>query len=198
MIKNKFLMGTVSVLAAITLSACGDEEAERSPADSGAEVEVDDGIEDDGFEDGHPGMDHSSTGEIPFGLQIENEPAFELGSLATLEADHMPGMDGAEATIVGAYDTVAYSVTYTPSTGGEPVEDHKWIVHEELENPDAAPLSVGDEVVVTAGHMEGMEGAEAVIESVEDTTVYMVDFISMDGQEVFNHQWVIESELSEQ
>lgn len=198
MIKNKFLMGTVSVLAAITLSACGDPEAERSPADSGAEVEVDNSIEDDGFEDGHPGMEHSSTGEIPFGMQIENEPAFALGSLVTLEADHMPGMEGAEATIVGAYDTVAYSVTYTPTTGGEPVEDHKWIVHEELENPDAAPLSVGDEVVITAGHMEGMEGAEGEIQSVEDTTVYMVDFISPDGQEVFNHQWVIESELSEQ
>lgn len=198
MTKNKFLVGTISVLAAITLTACGDPEEERSPADSGAEVEVDDTTDDDGFDDGHPGMEHSSTGEVPANLEIEENPTFEVGSLATIEADHMPGMDGAEATIVGAYDTVAYSVTFTPTTGGEPVEDHQWIVHEELENPDEAPLSEGDEVVINAGHMQGMEGATGEIQSAEETTVYMVDFITTDGEEVFNHQWVVESELSEQ
>lgn len=31
----------------------------------------------------------------------------------------MKGMNGAEATIVGAYDTTAYTVSYTPKTGGK-------------------------------------------------------------------------------
>jgi hypothetical protein len=45
--------------------------------------------------------------------------------------------------------------------------------------------------------MNGMEGAKAVIDSAEPTTVYMVDFLSKtDGQAVKNHKWVTESELS--
>lgn len=45
----------------------------------------------------------------------------------------MSGMNGSEATIYGAFDTTIYTVTYIPTTVGEPVEDHKWVIHEEIE-----------------------------------------------------------------
>ncbi|MBR3217674.1 MAG: YdhK family protein, partial [Exiguobacterium sp.] len=56
-------------------------------------------------------------------------------------------------------------------------------------------LSEGDEVVLAADHMEGMDGAEATIDTAEETTVYMVDYTTEDGEEVTNHKWVTESEL---
>lgn len=50
---------------------------------------------------------------------------------------------------------------------------------------------------MNASHMEGMEGATATIDSAEDTTVYMVDFVTTDTEEeVQNHKWVTESELA--
>ena len=41
-------------------------------------------------------------------------------------------MDGAIATIVGAYETTAYAISYTPVTGGERVENHKWVTGDEI------------------------------------------------------------------
>ena len=49
-----------------------------------------------------------------------------------MKTDHMQGMNGAEATIVGSYSTTVYAVTYTPTTGGGKVSNHKWVIHEEL------------------------------------------------------------------
>ena len=50
------------------------------------------------------------------------------------------------------------------------MEKHKWVVHEELEDPGEVPLEQGDEVVMNATHMEGMEGAAATVDSAEQTT----------------------------
>lgn len=105
-------------------------------------------------------------------------------------------MKGAKATIVGAYDTTVYTISYTPTNGGPEVKNHKWVIQEELKDAGKEPLQPGTEVVVNADHMEGMEGATAVIDSAEQTTVYMVDFTSTTGEEVKNHKWVTESELS--
>lgn len=80
----------------------------------------------------HAGMDHSSSGEVPEELAEAENPTYPVGSEATINADHMGGMDGAVATITGAFDTTAYMVSYTPTTGGEPVEDHKWVTENEL------------------------------------------------------------------
>jgi len=45
--------------------------------------------------------------------------------------------------------------------------------------------------------MKGMKGAIAVIDSAEQTTVYMVDYTpTTGGEKVTNHKWVTESELS--
>lgn len=50
-----------------------------------------------------------------------------------------------------------------------------------------------------ANHMKGMEGAKGTIDAAEDTTVYMIDYMpTNDGEEVKNHKWVTESELSKE
>ncbi|MFC4402781.1 F510_1955 family glycosylhydrolase [Gracilibacillus xinjiangensis] len=139
---------------------------------------------------------HSSTGEVPDELENAENPTFETGSKAMIRTDHMPGMDGAEATISGAYHTTVYAVSYDPVNGGERVENHKWVVHEELLDAGTEPLAIGDTAVINTDHMPGMKGATATIDSVEETTVYMVDFIATDsGEEILNHKWVTEDEL---
>lgn len=191
--KDKWIMGTLSLLAAFTLSACNTEnKANEEPMDPNDKTE-----ESTNQDSSHMEMDHSGSGEVPSDLPEAENPTFEVGSQAIIESDHMEGMKGAEATIAGAYDTTAYAVTYTPATGGEPVENHKWVIHEELENPGDEPLEAGDEAVIAADHMKGMDGAAATIDSAEETTVYMVDFVpTTGGEKVTNHKWVTEEELS--
>lgn len=148
----------------------------------------------------HSGMDmnHSSSGEVPKGLKTAENPTYQVGSQAIIESGHMEGMKGTKATIVGAYDTTVYAISYTPATGGEKVENHKWIIHEEIKDADEKTYDPGAEVTVNASHMEGMNEAAAEIESAEKTTVYMVDFTpTTGGEKVKNHKWVTESELSE-
>lgn len=144
----------------------------------------------------HAEMDHSSSGEVPDDLEEAENPTYPEGSEAVIQASHMKGMDGATATVTGAFDTTAYTVTYTPTTGGETVEDHKWVVHEEIEDAGEKPFDPGDEVVLNATHMKGMEGATATIDSAEETTVYMVSYTDTEtGDKVENHKWVTEEEL---
>ena len=118
-----------------------------------------------------------------------------MGTEVTLVADHMPGMEGAAATVVGAYETTAYSVDYRPTTGGPEVTDHKWVVQEELEDAGAERLPDGAAVTLAADHMPGMQGAEGTVHSSTDETVYMVDYES-DGMRMRNHRWVVESEIA--
>lgn len=191
--KNKFTMGLLSLLTALTLSACSTgSETSEEPMDMNHETE-----ESTSQDSAHMEMDHSGSGEVPADLQKAENPTFEVESQAIIETGHMDGMKGAEATIAGAYNTTAYAVTFTPTTGGEPIENHKWVIHEELENPGDEPLEAGDEVTLAADHMEGMDSATATIDSVEETTVYMIDFTPTTGGEpVTNHKWVTESELT--
>ena len=190
--RKQIVIGIVSLAAAITLSACASDEKETSSNES---MDMNNTTE-DSMDMDHSNMDMSGSGEVPEGLKVAENPTFVVGSQAIIELDHMEGMKGAEATIVGAYDTTVYTVSYTPTTGGERVENHKWVIHEELGEPQSAPLEPGAEVVLIAEHMEGMKGATAEINSAEETTVYMVDFTSTTGEKVINHKWVTESELS--
>lgn len=188
---KKKIMVLGSLAIAITLSACaGDEKETNTQENINMNTEESKSMD-------HSSMDMSGSGEVPNGLKVAENPTFEVGSQAIIGTDHMEGMKGAEATIVGAYDTTVYTVSYTPTTGGERVENHKWVIHEELEDPQTAPLDPGTEVVLNAEHMEGMEGATAEIDSAEETTVYMVDYTSTTGEKVTNHKWVTESELSQ-
>ncbi|WP_424237880.1 DUF1541 domain-containing protein [Bhargavaea ginsengi] len=200
--KTAAAAGTLVLLLAGCQSDDTEPQEDAAPqteqADENTEQPAqDENSENDSSQDSH--AMHSSSGEVPEGLKKAENPTFPIGSTAMMHADHMPGMDGVEATISGAYETTAYSVTYTPTDGGEPVKDHKWVVHEELENPGEAPLEPGTEVVLAADHMPGMDGATATIDSAEQTTVYMVDFVPSDSdEEVKNHKWVTEEELSEE
>lgn len=191
--KNKWTIGLLSFLAALTLSACntGNDMPDKP-------MDMDPVNEDSMNQDsGHMDMNHSSSGDLPDGLDNAQNPLYEVGSQAIINSDHMEGMKGAEATIVGAYDTVVYAVTYTPANGGDPVSNHKWVIHEELENPGSEPLEPGDEVILEADHMQGMDGVTAIIDSAEETTVYMIDFnTTTGGDKVTNHKWVTEEELS--
>ncbi|XXM73210.1 YdhK family protein [Lysinibacillus sphaericus] len=178
----------------LVLGACsndnGDDMGNKDSGNEEMKMEKNEGMD-------HGEMNHSGSGEVPEGLEEAADPKYPVGSKAVIEAEHMPGMKGAEATISGAFDTVVYSVTYTPVTGGKEVKEHKWVIHEELKDAGDEPFKKGDEVVLEADHMKGMKGSEAVIESDEETTVYMVDYMPTDGgEEVKNHKWVTESELS--
>lgn len=141
------------------------------------------------------GMEHPMDGgPAPEGIETAASPTYPVGTEVTLTADHMEGMDGANATIAGAYDTYTYAVNFTPSTGGEPVKDHKWVVQQEIKDAGDERLADGTEVTLEAEHMEGMKGAKATIASSTEETVYMVDYES-DGMTMTNHKWVVESEI---
>ena len=141
-------------------------------------------------------MEHPMDGgPAPAGIVTAEHPRYAVGSEVVMHTDHMPGMDGARATIAGAYSTYTYSVDYEPTTGGPRVTDHKWVVQQEIADAGDARLPDGAEVTLTAEHMPGMQGAKATIHSSTDETVYMVDY-EADGMRMTHHKWVVESELS--
>lgn len=184
MVKRILLVGA----AAIALSGCGAGENNGTTAPVGSNS---------GNHAGHSDMNHSVSGELPPSLKEAANPKFEVGSQALLIADHMEGMEAAEATIAGAYDTIVYAVSYTPTTGGKPVENHKWVIQEEIQDAADRPYEPGEKVVLEADHMKGMKGAVATIDSAEAGTVYAVDYTpAAGGEPVKNHKWVTESELS--
>ncbi|RHB49301.1 YdhK family protein [Exiguobacterium sp. AM39-5BH] len=187
---KKLGMMTMALSLSGLLVACGEDDTTNTNPN------MNDQMEETMDGNDHSGMDMSGSGDVPEGLKSAENPTFAVGDTAVITEAHMQGMEGAEATIVGAYDTVAYSISYDPMHGGERVKDHKWIIHEEIEGAQEDPYVVGDEVEVNAEHMSGMGGTTATIDSVEETTVYMVDFTLESGEEVTNHKWVTEEELS--
>lgn len=106
---RKRLLITSTVLA-VSLAGCGAGSDNPEPEQPAHEETGDHNSE-------HHHGDHSSSGEVPEGLKEADNPSYPVGSKATMEANHMPGMKGTEATIVGAYTTTAYAVSYTPTTG---------------------------------------------------------------------------------
>ncbi|MBT2599157.1 MULTISPECIES: YdhK family protein [unclassified Oceanobacillus] len=197
MIKNLGYFVGVFVLL-MGLYACNnetdiDENEERNMLPDNEQVPEGDLEEDNQSEKEH--SDHDESGKIPKDLKEAEESTYTAGDEVTITASHMPGMEGASGKIVGAYDTTAYMISYQPTDGGEMVENHKWIIQEEINNPNKNPYQVGDEVTINAEHMEGMNGATATIEDGIETTVYMIDYVTESGEEVKNHKWVIEEEL---
>jgi len=186
--RKKLIIGTFSLALVLTLSACGSDNEEANHENMDMDSNSDSHSEE---------MDHSGTGEVPEGLKVADNPTYELGTQVLVNADHMEGMKGAEATIVGAFDTTVYAISYTPTTGGERVENHKWIIHEEIIDATEGPFEPGEEITVDAEHMTGMNEAKAEIVSAEETTVYMIDYVSLiGGDKITFHKWVTESELS--
>lgn len=199
MMKNRIFAGIFSVSAATLLAACstgtGSQESvavsEASSMESMMEESSVNSMED------MEGMVHDDSGEIPDGLKEAKNPTYNVGDTATITTGHTEGMEGAEATIVGAFDTTAYEVSYDPTNGGPREENHKWVIHEEIADAGEQPFEPGDEVILEANHMEGMDGATATIDDAKNTTVYMIDYQPTTGrEEVKNHKWVTDSELS--
>ncbi|MFJ6414338.1 YdhK family protein [Terribacillus saccharophilus] len=183
---KKIIFPFLMVLFVVGLVACSSEQDDNSDSSN---------IENHSEMD-HSSMNHSSSGEVPEGLQESEDPTYPVGSKVIINASHMEGMEGAEATVSGAYDTTAYVISYTPTNGGKEVTNHKWVIQEEIKDASSNPLEPGTEVTLNAEHMEGMDGAKATIESAEQTTVYMLDYTpTTGGEEVKNHKWVTEEEL---
>lgn len=165
---KKILMGAVTLILALTLGACSTSNKSA----------------------------HESTTSTNKLTKAEN-PKYEVGTKVIIDTDHMEGMNGAEGSVSGVYDTTIYAVNYK-SSDGEEVKNHKWVIKEELEDSEGKSYAVGDEVTLKNGHMSGMggEGMKAEIVEVVQGPVYMVDYKPTNGEkEVKNHQWVVESEL---
>lgn len=183
--KQLFFLGLAMIVG---LSACGNKTSNEKSPDVNNEPKQ---------EDMEMEMNHSGSGEVPANLKVAENPTFTVGSEAIILTDHMKGMEGAVATIVGAYETTAYVISYTPVTGGERVENHKWVIQGEIKDAGDKTLEQGTEVTIEADHMKGMKGAIAEIDAAEKTTVYMIDYTpTTGGEKVTNHKWVTESELS--
>lgn len=178
--KLRLTFSAVVFGAALVLGGCANDSATTAPSPT---------AEHHGHSD-HP----ADGGPVPDGMVEAADPTYPVGTEVTLTADHMPGMSGATATIVGAYDTYTYSVDYVPADG-IPVLDHKWVVQEEIEAAGDERLPDGTKVVLRADHTEGMNDVTATIASSTDETVYVVDY-EADGMTMTNHKWVVESEIS--
>jgi len=182
----------------ISISLCLAAILVMNGCDRAADGHAETAAESEHSEMGMMNMHHSDDGEVPKGLKEAETPTYHVGDTVVIHAKHMAGMNGATGKVVGAYDTVAYSVTYTPTNGGKPVRNHKWVIQEEIKNAGNEPLEPGQHVILEANHMEGMIGAQATIETADETTVYMVDYVPTNGgTPVKNHKWVVERELSE-
>lgn len=192
--QNKKWIGTILLSSALLLGACGSDEINESTGTDTNQTTTEETSSESGD---HGGMVHDESGEIPAGLEEAENPTYNVGETATITDGHMEGMEGAEATIVGAFDTVAYEVSYDPTNGGPREENHKWVIHQEIADAGEEPFEPGDEVTLEANHTEGMEGATATIDDAKSTTVYVIDYQpTTGGEEVKSHKWVTDSELS--
>ena len=193
---RKLAIGLVSVISAFSLAACSDGDTnENDKTNAGESTEQMTGNENK--TENTEEMEHTHSEEVTRDMSISEDPKYPVGSEVIIQANHMEGMDGAEGKVVNAYDTTAYAVTYTPTDGGEKVKNHKWVVQEEIDDHGKDIYKKGEKVTLNTSHMEGMDGAEAVIEDAQKTTVYILDYTPTNGgKEVKNHLWLIESELA--
>lgn len=144
-------------------------------------------------------MQHDESVKIPANLKQARNPKYSINEQVISHADHMEGMNGAKATVVDVFDTIAYAISYTPTNGDQPVENHKWIVQEELKEANEGAFKAGDKVTLETDHMPGMKGATAKIDQSANTNVYMIDYVpTNEDKTVYNHKWVIEEELTKE
>lgn len=216
--KKNVLMVILSLVAALALSACGTTQTGKNEVNRNVNVAPDDNMNTNPNttnpstnmtpspnapdhtltnDNTETDMSHSTSGIVPTNVKKATNPMYPVGSQVVINANHEEGMNGAKATIVGAYDTVAYAVTYTPTTGGAVVKNHKWVIQEEIKSADNKTLQPGAKVTLEADHLPGMKGSMATIDSGKKTIVYMVNYTPTNGgAEVKNHKWLIESELA--
>ena len=197
--QRKLLMSLFSLSAAALLAACSTDTNTEEDSVGSESVSMESMVEESSSSssEGMGDMVHDDSGVIPDGLMEAENPTYKVEESVIMQAGHMEGMEGAEATIVGAFDTIAYEVSYDPTNGDPRVENHQWVIQEEIMDAGTDPFGVGSEVMLGAEHMEGMNGATATIDAAEMTTVYMVDYTdTVTGETIKNHKWVIEQELA--
>src|SRR5690625_65169 len=102
------LGAAVGTLALTGCAGTGDDDAAPEPTTPQSEAAADASNPEAGAHDHDP-----DGGPAPEGIQEATDPRYPVGEAVILNTDHMPGMDGAEATISGAFDTTTYSVSYT-------------------------------------------------------------------------------------
>jgi len=198
---SKILLVSMTLLTVLLLSACGwGDSDDEEPTEAGADVTnnldgTDKQVSEEETEE--DAVDHAghAEGQLPEGLKEAENPKFPVGSTAVINASHTDGMEGAIATIKGAYETTVYSVSYTPTNGDPFEENHKWFVEGEISAMDDGEIAVDSDVIINVEHQAGMLGAEGAVDTVEDTTVYVVDYTNSLGETVTNHVWLKESEL---
>ena len=195
----KIWLLSISFVSALFLSACSTNDTtkdeENGPEVTNNMADPDKQVGEEELESEYTDDFNKSGLVVPKQLKESENPKYPVGSKAYVHASHTSGMEGAEATIKAAYDTTVYSVSYTPTNGDEFEENHKWFVEGEITGIDEEKLDVGSEVIINADHMPGMKGAQGTIDTVEETTVYVVDYTNSLGETVENHLWLKESEL---
>src|SRR5699024_11317943 len=106
----------IILASGLILSACSsDKEAEDKKANNHKEEH----------------MEHKSDSKTPENMKSTNDGKFKKGDKVTITEGHMAGMKNAKGTVKEAYKTYAYEVSYTPTNGGDKVNNHKWVVNEE-------------------------------------------------------------------
>lgn len=180
----KRVMFICSVTAALLLAGCDESKKPYEPK----------------LDREHNTEMKSLPGEQGFSdYKAADKPTFAIGSQVIINSAHTKGMKDAKATVVGAFDTVAYSVSYISTAGNQQVTDYKWLVNEELVDENDVAFAVGDKVVTSAAHDPGMKNAEVTIETVRPTTVYVVDYVDTENsKKINNYRWLIEDELSKE
>ena len=197
--QRKLLMSLFSLSATVLLAACSTQTSTEEASVEVESVSMESMVEESSSSssEGMGDMVHDDSGVIPDGLMEAENPTYKVGDTVIMQAGHMEGMEGAEATIIGAFDTIVYEVSYDPTNGDPRVENHQWVIQEEIMDAGTDPFGVGSEVMLVAEHTEGMSGAAATIDASEATTVCIVDYIdTVTGEAIKNHKWVTEQELS--
>src|SRR5699024_7123346 len=133
-------LSSIIVASGLVLSACstGNEEEENSK---------------DQKQEKH--MNHKSESKDQDKMKSTDESKnkkrtddnkYKKDDKITNTDDHMPGMKNAKGTVKGAYKTYAYVVSYTPTNGDEKVNNHKWVVNEEVADAPENGFKKGDTV----------------------------------------------------
>lgn len=198
---NRIILKVLTLLFVAILTACGtnnSNDANTHNNDNAVESGTNGTSEDvDEATDtlvADESTNQATPSEIPEGIKEAENPKFKVGDQVTIHAEHEEGMKGSVGIVQGAYDTIVYSVSYTPTHGDFREENHKWIVHEELQGLDEKMLVPGSEVIIESDQEEGMLGAEGEVDTAEKTIVYMVAYTATDGKQF--KKWFKESELT--
>src|SRR5699024_12268593 len=109
MVKNKILLGLLSIFVVFLMAACGNGESQPNEASQSTETEARSEEEMDMESDSGGHMEHSAGemarwGEVPEDSKEAENPTDEVGSRTIIEAEHMQGKAGAAATMASACD----------------------------------------------------------------------------------------------